>query len=135
MYDNKIGGGKSMFMFNIIQFLFPIMFFLILGIIIFTVIRGISQWSYNNNQPILSVNAKIVSKRVQVSNHSNMNNGQHHHTSSTFYYVTFEVESGDRMELQTSGNEYGLLAEGDVGKLVFQGTRYKSFQRKILNTY
>jgi hypothetical protein len=124
-----------MFMFNIIQFLFPIMFFLILGIIIFTVIRGIGQWSHNNNQPVLSVDAKIVSKRVQVSNHSNMNNGQHHHTSSTFYHVTFEVESGDRMELQTSGNEYGLLAEGDVGKLVFQGTRYKSFQRKILNTY
>lgn len=127
--------GKGMVIFNIIEFLFPIMFFLILGVIIFAVIKGISEWSNNNKQPVLSVDAKIVSKRVQVSNGSNMNNDHHHHTSSTFYHVTFEVESGDRMELQTSGNEYGLLAEGDVGKLVFQGTRYKSFQRKISNTY
>lgn len=124
-----------MFMFNIIQYLFPIMFFLILGIIIFTVIKGISEWSNNNKQPVLSVDAKIVSKRANVSSSSNMNNDHHHHTSSTSYHVTFEVESGDRMELQTNGNEYGLLAEGDAGKLVFQGTRYKSFQRKISNTY
>ncbi|MCB2289902.1 DUF2500 domain-containing protein [Clostridium sp. CS001] len=122
-------------MFNIIQYLFPIMFFLVFGIIIFTVIKGIGEWSNNNRQPVLSVDAKIVSKRVNVSNSSNMNNGQHHHTSSTSYYVTFEVESGDRMELQTRGDEYGLLAEGDSGKLVFQGTRYKSFQRKVSNTY
>lgn len=40
------------------------------------------------------------------------------------YYATFQVESGDRMELSVSGTEYGLLAEGDMGKLTFQGTRY-----------
>ena len=124
-----------MFMFSIIQYLFPIMFLLILGIIIFTVIKGIAEWSNNNRQPVLSVDAKIVSKRTSVSRSSSMNNNHHHHNSRTFYHVTFEVESGDRMELKTSGNEYGILAEGDVGTLVFQGTRYKSFQRKISNTY
>ena len=52
------------------------------------------------------------------------------HTSrSTSYYVTFEVESGDRLELRISGSEYGLLAEGDFGMLTFQGTRYLSFDR------
>jgi hypothetical protein len=43
--------------------------------------------------------------------------------------VTFEVESGDRMELHISAQEYGLLAEGDMGKLTFQGTRYHGFER------
>ena len=47
------------------------------------------------------------------------------------YYVTFQVESGDRMELSVRGKEYGLLAEGDYGRLTFQGTRYLGFQRKL----
>lgn len=33
------------------------------------------------------------------------------------------------MELGVSGSEYGMLAEGDSGKLTFQGTRYLSFER------
>ncbi len=124
-----------MFMFSFMQFIFPIMFLLIFGIIIFTVIKGIAQWSNNNKQPVLSVKAKVVTKRTHTSKNSNMHNGHHHHSSSTFYYVTFEVESGDRMELKVIGREYGLLAEGDAGELVFQGTRYKSFERGSLNTY
>jgi hypothetical protein len=51
------------------------------------------------------------------------------HTSTT-YYVTFQVESGDRMEFHVSGEEYGLLVEGDYGDLSFQGTRYLGFVRK-----
>ena len=39
------------------------------------------------------------------------------------------LESGDRTEFNIYGEEYGLLAEGDCGKLTFQGTRYLSFER------
>lgn len=53
----------------------------------------------------------------------------HHTHTFTSYYVTFQVESGDRMEFAVSGMEYGLLAEGDTGDLTFQGTRYLNFQR------
>ncbi|WP_330601554.1 DUF2500 domain-containing protein [Holdemanella porci] len=52
-----------------------------------------------------------------------------HTTTSTSYYVTFLVESGDRIELCVSGTEYGMLVEGDTGRLTFQGTRYLSFER------
>ncbi|MEG2144477.1 MAG: DUF2500 domain-containing protein, partial [Oscillospiraceae bacterium] len=37
--------------------------------------------------------------------------------------------SGDRMEFSVSDQEYGLLAENDMGVLTFQGTRYLGFQR------
>ena len=47
-----------------------------------------------------------------------------------FFYVTFEVESGDRMELSVVGSEFGLLVEGDKGRLTFQGTRYLGFERE-----
>ena len=49
-------------------------------------------------------------------------------TTSTSYYVTFQVESGDRMELRVSRSEYGLLAERNQGNLSFQGTRYLGFE-------
>ena len=31
----------------------------------------------------------------------------------TTYYLTFEVESGDRMEFVVNGEEFGMCAEGD----------------------
>ena len=60
--------------------------------------------------------------------------GDGHMTSSgtyhTSYYATFEVESGDRLELQVSDYEYGQLAEGDRGKLTFQRKRFLKFERE-----
>jgi hypothetical protein len=57
--------------------------------------------------------------------------GAHGYDTSTFtsYYVTFQVESGDRMEFEVDGSDYGLLVQGDIGKLSFQGTRYLGFER------
>ena len=55
----------------------------------------------------------------------------HGYDTSTFtsYYVTFQVESGDRMEFEVDGSDYGLLVQSDIGKLSFQGTRYLGFER------
>lgn len=33
------------------------------------------------------------------------------------------------MEFHVSGSEYGMLVEGDYGKLNFQGSRYLEFTR------
>ncbi len=33
------------------------------------------------------------------------------------------------MEFHVRGEEFGLLAEGDTGKVTFQGTRYLGFTR------
>lgn len=53
--------------FNIMQFLFPMFFLLIFGIVIFTLIKNIKEWSYNNKQPIVPVTATIVSKLTLIS--------------------------------------------------------------------
>jgi len=76
--------------------------------------------------------AVVVSKRTKVShhNHNGVNHHHHHHHhTSTSYYITFQVDSGDRMEFHVAGQEYGMLIEGDRGMLSFQGTRYLGFQR------
>lgn len=116
----------TFFMFNIMSAIFPLMFLLVFGMVIVSLIRELKQWNKNNHSPKLTVEAKIVEKRSDFRRRRNSNG---HHTSRTLYFVTFEVESGDRMELQLEGHEYGLLVEGDKGKLTFQGTRYLGFER------
>lgn len=119
------------FGFDMFSVMFTIVFFLVIGTFIVTAAKGISQWNKNNNSPRLTVPATVVSKRTNVSRHHHGGANNHHHTgTSTTYYVTFQVESGDRMELHVAGHEYGLLVEGDKGKLSFQGTRYLGFERQ-----
>ena len=133
---NRISLRRKKRMFNLIEMLFPIMFILIFIIIVFTFVKGIATWFKNNSSSRLTVSARIVAKR-QNTTHNNQPNagdisGAHgfHTISSTSYYVTFQVDSGDRMELSVSGSEYGVLAEGDKGQLTFQGTRYLTFDRE-----
>ena len=123
------GFGSGLVIF---QIMFGLVFVLTIGTFIVIAVKGISQWNKNNHSPRLTVPATIVAKRTNVSRHRhNGANGHHHHTTSTTYYVTFQVESGDRMELHVAGHEYGLLVEGDKGNLTFQGTRYLGFERSI----
>ena len=126
-------GGMGAFggfgMFNI---MFTIVFILVIGTFVVMLVKGISEWNKNNQSPRLTVPATIIAKRTNVSRHRHGGaNSHHHHHTSTTYYVTFQVESGDRMEFHISGQEYGLLIEGDHGNLSFQGTRYLGFERSI----
>ncbi len=117
----------GIFFGGVFEIIFFLMFLLIFGIFIVTAIRGVGQWNKNNHSPKLTVDATIVTKRTKVSHHNHDTNHVGH--TSTTYYVTFQVESGDRIELRMDGYEYGMLAEGDHGKLSFQGTRYLGFER------
>ena len=80
--------------------LFPLVFLMVLGMILFTVVGNLRTWSKNNASPRLTVSAAVVAKRMNVFRH------------------------------HTANAEYGQLAEGDTGKLSFQGTRYLGFERK-----
>lgn len=118
--------------FDLFGVMFTLAFVLVIGMFVVTAVKGISQWNKNNHSPKLTVPATIVAKRTNVTHHHHHNHhgtGMHHTTHSTTYYVTFQVESGDRMELHVAGHEYGMLIEGDCGNLTFQGTRYLGFER------
>lgn len=110
--------------YSAFSMLFFLTFIVILCVILVTAIRGAVQWN-NNHSPRLTVPARVVSKRQE--HHHYQNNDVP--ASSSTYYVTFQVESGDRMELRVRGWEYGQLVEGDFGNLTFQGTRYLGFER------
>lgn len=114
--------------------------FVVVGLFfIVLLIRSTAVWHKNNRAPRLTVDAQVMTKRIDVR-HSHTPNagdatGAHgfHTASHTWYYVTFQVESGDRMEFAVNGTAYGMLAEGDCGRLSFQGTRYLGFERMTQN--
>ena len=111
----RIGPFELILIFSI---LFMVLLFLAGIIVIVYLLRRTTN--RNGDFKILTVDALVVSKRLHYY-------GGRGHTT---YYVTFQVESGDRMELCLSGEEYGMLVEGDRGSLTFQGTRYLGFERK-----
>ncbi len=123
---------------NGFEILFQIASLLIIAVIMVIIVKCVGQWNKNNHSPRLEVEAKIVSKREEVSRHRHANAGDvtgvhgYHTSVHTSYYVTFQVASGDRMEFSVSGSEYGILGEGDYGRVSFQGTRYLGFKRESL---
>ena len=126
-YGPGFGGG-----FGAFGVFFAIAFILILGMIVVSFAKGIGQWNKNNHSPRLTVAATVVSKRTDVTHHHHHTGNDHihhHHHSTTDYYVTFQVESGDRMELHVPDTKYGYMVEGDHGNLSFQGTRFLGFER------
>ena len=82
--------------FSIMQVMVPVMFVLVFGIIIVTMVRGVGEWNKNNQSPKLTVPATVVAKR------SDVHRGIETMHTFTSYYVTFQVESGDRMEFEVS---------------------------------
>jgi len=118
-------------MFNIVPVIVIMGFIFVFGTIIVRSVQGVKQWKRNNESPILTVDATVVTKRADTHHHyhNTGSNNMHHMTSSTTYYVTFEVPSGDRLEFRVRDTDYGMLAEKDTGRLTFQGTRYLGFER------
>ena len=109
--------------YNFISRLFPIFFLLVFGlafgIIAGAIVQNSKKNRKNNASPRVTSEATVVTKRTHVW-------GDHSHTD---YYVTFQFESGDRLELEIPHSQFGYLVEGDRGKLTFQGTRFLSFER------
>lgn len=113
-------------MFDLFSFIFPIMFFLVftmvIGVFVSVFVKEIRQNRKDNASPRLTVEAQVVAKRPYFRRSNDH--------GRTTYFVTFQVESGDRFELRVPDNEYGMLIEGDRGVLSFQGSRYLGFQRR-----
>ena len=113
--------------YNVIYVIVTVIFVLVFSMSLISLFRHIMHSKKNNHAPRLTVSAKVVGKRTDFRRSSSSTSSS---SGFTFYYVTFEVQSGDRMELKIAGTEYGLLAEGDYGDLTFQGDNYLAFFRK-----
>lgn len=112
-----------------------VIIFVIAGIaILASIIYGLAGFIKNNNSPIETVDAKVISKRTDVTGYNNYNYSDNFNYNSSEknsrYYVTFELSTtGERKEFYVRPNVYGTLVEGDKGFLTYQGTRFKGFDR------
>ncbi|MFD2329490.1 DUF2500 domain-containing protein [Cohnella sp. GCM10020058] len=98
-------------------------FIILVGIFLYVIIRGVGTWTKNNASELITSPVKVVDKRTEVWG------GSGDSSSSTNYYVTFELADHARIELQVRGDRYGLIVVGDHGQLTYQGTRFKEFHR------
>ncbi|WP_208607125.1 DUF2500 domain-containing protein [Paenibacillus typhae] len=121
-------GSDPSWMFDLTGTVIPIFLVVMIGIVAVTAGRGLFQWSRNNSSPLLTIPARIVSKRSEVRQQQLQDDSQSSRTSTT-YYLTYELQDGERMEFKVDGSEFGMSAEGDRGLLTYQGTRYHGFQR------
>nr|WP_233183424.1 DUF2500 domain-containing protein [Paenibacillus sonchi] len=122
-------GPDPSWMFDLTGTVIPIFLAVVIGIIAVSAGRGLLQWNRNNKSPIMTIPARIVSKRSEVRQQQLQDDSNNSRTSTT-YYLTYESDRGERMEFKVDGNEYGMSAEGDRGILTYQGTRYHGFQRQ-----
>lgn len=105
------------------------LFVVVVGIIAVSVGRGLLQWGRNNKQPVLTVDSRIVSKRTEINQrHTHEPNDQMTSHTNTVYYITFEVESGDRMEFPSAENSSDYARKG-----IREGLRFKAPGSKVLS--
>ena len=113
--------------FQVVNIMSTLILLMVMGMMIGALVHNISRWSKNEKSPRLTVEANVVAKRT--AHRRTMSNKRYSGRDYTNYYATFQFESGDRLELELQGREYGMIVEGDKGKLTFQGTRYLGFER------
>ncbi len=108
-------------------------FFTVFGLIftVIVVIIGRQLWTSwrtyrtNKSSPVQSFPVKVVAKRDQTSG------GGRNSSARTTYFVTFERLDLQRLELTVTGEQFGMLAEGDQGQLAHQGSWFVSFDRSL----
>lgn len=120
-YDTFSAFNMTGIVMAMIGIIMMIIVFIVMIVIIFSKF-GPSIHQNNNNAPVTMVDAVVIAKRQDMTHHGDG-------YSPTRYFVTFQADDGRRAELEMKGEQYGLLIEGDYGKLTYQGNRYIGFTR------
>ena len=115
----------GMSLFAVVFFGFIVLFFVVFfGAIALAVVRGLRRRAQDDAAPIEELPARLVGRRQE-------NRGGGETRIVTKHFVTFELNSGQRLELEVSGEQYGQLIEGDRGVLRRKGSRFLGFDRQL----
>ncbi|MCD8005473.1 MAG: DUF2500 domain-containing protein [Oscillospiraceae bacterium] len=108
------------------SFVAMILFFVILGVFIVTMVRSGAETYHRSTVPPANAQGKAISKRTETPPEHTKINGDIH-------YVTFTLDDGQELELTVSPNEYETIEFDVEGELYYQGTAFLSFEpKKIL---
>lgn len=139
--DMGMDGFDSQFgsMFALMQGFFWLFFAVVVGVMIYTIVRATVPKIKNAQAPEVSATAQVRDKRIELSGggSSMIGAGTDTFTSTSSpvqqqHFVTFEQADGTRFELEVPASEYGLMSVGDWGSVSMKGTQYLGFSREIL---
>ena len=97
-----------MFGFGIFQILFVLVFALVIGVFIASFVRVAKREHKNNHSPRLTVEATVVTTRLQVGSNVHNNGDMIAQNRYSKYYATFQFASGDRLDLGVTAPACGL---------------------------
>ena len=89
------------------------------------VVRVGRRRAADRSAPQRRSDARVVDKRTHLTGGGNTPVEQR-------YFLTFQLASGERVELSVPGAVSGTLVPGDEGALEWKGSRYLDFDREIL---
>ena len=98
---------------TVIPLLVLLVFLIVIGIAVFSVFRTIHR-EKKNGRLSAGYRPRHIGCQAAFGSRSGST------ASRTWYYMTFEFESGDRAEFSVPSDVFGLSVEGDHGKLMFQ---------------
>ena len=75
--------------------------------------------------PLVSAKATIIGKRADEVHRGNSAMGT---INTKYYYVTFDLDNGDTMELLTNKRLYNESNIGKVGTLSYKGSKFVAFK-------
>jgi len=107
---DKYGGVKMV--------VFQLIFFVILTLII---LKAISTYVKNENSPVISTKAQLISKRRNTNTQTDANGIM---TTTETLILIFELDTGSEIKFFVGGRVYKAILENEGGTLTFQGTRF-----------
>lgn len=103
------------------MFGFQLIFFAILTLMIFNLI---STYVKNENSPIISTKAQLISKRRNTDTQTDANGIM---TTTETLILIFKLDTGSEIKFFVGGRIYRSMPENEWGTLTFQGTRFLKF--------
>ena len=104
--------------------------------------KKVRQWNYNNGQPVLTFDAVVVSKKIDVTrgirktvHNKDTDTALSRYAQTVKYYVTFQVENGECITFRVKLKDYNRLIERSLGKITYQGTRYLRFVKRDIEKH
>ena len=98
-------------------------------VVLYRGVKSLLIWLKNSMSPAKSYPARVLGKRTETSGQVGYY-GSNYGSVDTYYFITFEFKNGERREYEVSGEEFGLVLEGDQGWVTAKGSRYEHFERE-----
>jgi len=117
---------------SLLESLLPVVGVSLIAIVLFGFAVLYRKWKKLSDNTTSYINAHLIGKRQQATGQEIQLNGEQTVIAPlSGCFVIFEpVGGGERQEFQVSGEIYQALAQGDCGRLEFQGSQFIHFHVK-----